>query len=189
MAGYSAKAQPYLDAIATGVFTNQGFRDWLLLGTLSEALYRDSRVLLEEQRNLRWRRRMTRQPFWANYHCGRDSACRCRIPGSVALESDAVFYLRNMSGKTLALHIEFKHKGEPLSYGQSEGYPLRAECFRSGLHHAHPYSLPHDDWATILFCDEGFLVDPRAANFQRAISHDEAGSKINALGGLVWPTS
>lgn len=189
MAGYSSKAQPYLDAIADGVFSSQDFRDWLVAGTPAAASYTGSFALFEEQRDLRWRKRTTKQPFWANYHCGRDGECVCRIDGSVALESDAVFYLRNTHRRTLALHIEFKHRGEPLRYGQSEGYALRAECFRSHFHHSHPYSLPHDDWTTIIFCDEGFLVDQRVTHFQHAISHQAAASKMMELTKLLWPVS
>src|SRR5690242_2529465 len=109
MHGYSAKAQSYLDAIAEGVFTSRLVRDWLISGTPFERSYFGSDALIDEQRDVRWYRKQTKQPFWANYHCGKDSACTCRIPGSKGLESDAVFFLRNNLSRVLAVHVEFKH--------------------------------------------------------------------------------
>jgi hypothetical protein len=92
MPAYSGKAQPYLDAIAASVFTSREVRNWLIKGTPAEANYVGSSVLTEEQRALRWRAKPTKQPFWANYWCGPDSRCSCRIDGSKGLESDAIFF-------------------------------------------------------------------------------------------------
>src|SRR4051794_6713664 len=134
MPAYSGKAQPYLDAIAGAVFASQGVRDWLIVGTPAEATYLGSNPLFEEQRNRRWIAGPTKQPFWANYWCGRDSSCTCRIVGSKGLESDAIFFLRNRANRVLAVHVEFKHNGESFGYGQPEAYPLRAACF-ANTHH------------------------------------------------------
>src|SRR5258705_9725512 len=120
MSAYSEKAQPYLDAIAASVFASQGVRDWLITGTPVEANYIGAGVLIDEQRALRWRKKRTLQPFWANYPCGRDMACTCRIGGSKALESDAIFFFRNIANRILAVHVEFKHAKEPFQFGQPE---------------------------------------------------------------------
>jgi hypothetical protein len=122
MSGYSAKAQPYLDAIAESIFTSNKVRDWLIKGISMEANYLGSDVLIAEQEAVRWARRRTKQPCWANYFCGLDSRCTCRIEGSKSLESDAIFFFRSKrlakkheddSSRVLAVHVEFKHAGEP----------------------------------------------------------------------------
>jgi hypothetical protein len=92
MPAYSGKAQPYLDAIAESVFTSQDVRDWMVAGTPMEANYAGSVALIDEQRAVRWRTKPTKQPFWANYWCGRNSRCTCRIEGSKAIESDAISF-------------------------------------------------------------------------------------------------
>jgi hypothetical protein len=53
MPGYSSKAQPYLDAIADGVFTSQEVRDWLISGTPAETSFSGATVLVDEQRVVR----------------------------------------------------------------------------------------------------------------------------------------
>lgn len=174
MDAYSSKAQPYLDAIASGVFTSQSVRDWLIKGTCFELTYIGSAALTNEHQAVR---RVMKQPFWANYWCGRDSRCTCRIEGSKALESDAIFFLRSSSNRTLAVHIEFKHVGEPFTFGQPEGYPLRAACF-AATHHERPTLNAHDDWITVLFCGAETLADDRVVNFQRVITHVEAAGMV-----------
>lgn len=177
MAGYSQKAQPYLDAIAEGVFMSRDVRDWLVRGTPVQAKYTGADVLIDEQRRVRWRKGTTRQPFWANYFCGRDSRCTCRVAGSRSLESDAIFFLKDNLRHVLAIHVEFKHRNEPFRFGQPEGYPLRAACFAK-THALRPTMNAHHDWVTVLFCDEQALSDPRLANFQRVITHAEARRAI-----------
>ena len=178
MPAYSSKAQPYLDAIANGVFTSGKVRDWLIRGTPVEADYLNSNVLVDEQRNVRWQRSRTKQPFWANYWCGRDSSCTCRIEGSKGLESDAIFFFRNLSKRVLAVHVEFKHANEAFGFGQPEAYPLRADCF-ARTYFKRPTINPHHDWTTVTFCGEGSLLDGRISYFQRAITHDEAAEMIS----------
>lgn len=177
MPAYSAKAQPYLDAIANSFFLKSQVRDWIIKGTPAEANYSDSDVLIDEQRSVRWRVKPTKQPFWANYWCGRDRRSSCRIEGSKGLESDAIFFLRNRSGRVLALHIEFKHKSEVFGYGQPEAYPLRAECFVR-THQERLTMNEHHDWATVIFCDASSLTDQRLIHFHRVITHDEAATMI-----------
>ncbi|MBK9082726.1 MAG: hypothetical protein IPL88_11935 [Rhizobiales bacterium] len=181
MGGYSDKAQPYLDAIAAAVFASAATRDWLIRGTPAAAAYAGAAILIEEQRAARWRRKPTKQPFWANYYCGR--ACVCRIEGSRSLESDAIFFLRNAAGRVLAAHVEFKRPRESFQPGQPEGYPLRAACF-ARTHTLRPTLNAHDDWATILICDEAARADPGSAHFQRVITHGEAARMIPG-----WPES
>jgi|GEM_PF-1347580 len=173
MPAYSGKAQPYLDAIAAGVFTSAAVRTWLLSGTQHEATYAGSNALVDEQRSARWKSKPTLQPFWANYWCGKDSACTCRIVGSKGLESDAIFFLRNAAGRTLAAHVEFKHSREKFGYGQPEAYPLRAACF-AATHSSRKTLNPHEDWMTVIFCGPEAISDPRLAAFQRVITHEEA---------------
>jgi hypothetical protein len=179
MPAYSGKAQPYLDAIAASVFTSQEVRNWLIKGTPAEANYVGSSVLTEEQRALRWRAKPTKQPFWANYWCGPDSRCSCRIDGSKGLESDAIFFFRNSSRRVLAVHVEFKHVNEAFSFGQPEAYPLRAACFAK-TYHERPTLTAHDDWTTIIFCGAELLSDKRLSYFQRIITHREAAQVIEA---------
>lgn len=173
MPAYSGKAQPYLDAIASNVFASNTARNWLIKDTPAAASYIDADVLVDEQRSVRWQSRPTKQPFWANYWCGLDSACTCRIEGSKGLESDAIFFFRNAAGHILAVHVEFKHPNEAFGFGQPEAYPLRAVCF-AATHSQRKTLNPHHDWATVLFCGAEALSDPRLVNFQRVITHREA---------------
>ena len=177
MPAYSGKAQPYLNAIAESVFTSQDVRDWLIRGTPVAATYAGSIALIDEQRTTRWRTKPTRQPFWANYWCGRDSRCTCRIAGSKGLESDAIFFFRNSSNRIPAAHIEFKHPNEKFGFGQPEAYPLRAACFVM-THHERPTVNAHHDWTTIIFCGPESLSDHRLSHFQRVITHGEAAKMI-----------
>ena len=179
MPAYSGKAQPYLNAIAESVFTSQEVRDWLIRGTPSEADYVGSRALIDEQRAVRWRTKQTKQPFWANYWCGRDSQCTCRIEGSKGLESDAIFFFQNSSNRVLAAHVEFKHPNEAFGFGQPEAYPLRAACF-ARTHRERPTLNAHHDWTTIIFCGAELFSDQRHSYFHRVITHDEAAKMIEA---------
>jgi hypothetical protein len=184
MSGYSAKAQPYLNAIADSVFTSQEVRDWLIKATPMEANYLGSDILIEEQEAVRWAKRQTKQPYWANYFCGLDSRCTCRIEGSKSLESDAIFFFRKRrpvgdSSRVLAVHVEFKHPREPFKLGQAEGYPLRAACFVKTQHERITLN-EHHDWTTVIFCGAESLRYQRRLldNFQRVITHDEAAVMI-----------
>lgn len=166
-----------MEAIAVGIFTSQDVRDWLVRGTPVELQYTGAGVFVDEQRAVRWKTKATRQPFWANYFCGRDDRCTCRISGSRSLESDAIFFLANGSGRVLAAHIEFKQRNEPFQFGQPEGYPLRAACFVKTQRKRRALNT-HDDWTTVLFCDEKTLSDSRISNFHRVITHAEAERMI-----------
>ncbi|WP_157959725.1 hypothetical protein [Devosia submarina] len=178
MASYSVKAQPFLDVIAFNVFAHQHVRDWLISGTPAAYAFTGSTVLIDEQRLVRWHARPTKQPFWANYFCGLDSRCTCRIAGSKSLESDAVFFFRNQGGSTLAVHVEFKHAGEAFRYGQPEGYPLRAACFAKTYDERKAVN-PHDAWTTVLFCGAETIEDPRLVYFDRVILHEQARAMMD----------
>ena len=67
-------------------------------------------------------------PFWANYWYEPCRSCDCRIDKSVSMEIDAIFFLRNAEGYTIAVHIEMKRDRKPLSIGQAEAYRPRAAC-------------------------------------------------------------
>lgn len=149
----------------------------MIKGTPSEVSYASPGVLIDEQRTVRWSRQRTKQPFWANYWCGRDSRCTCRIEGSKGLESDAIFFFRSKSDRILAVHVEFKHPNEAFGYGQPEAYPLRAACFVK-TYHERPTLNAHHDWATVIFCGAEAFPDRRLSNFQRVITHDEARRMI-----------
>lgn len=177
VAAYSQKAQPFLNAIADGIFTSVEVRNWLIAQTNAASSYKSAAILIEEQKAVRWHKKPTLQPFWANYHCGRDADCTCRIVGSKSLESDAIFFLQNGSGRILAVHIEFKHPKEPFGFGQPEGYPMRADCF-ARTHRERSTLNAHDDWITVIFCDEATLSDQRLSHFERVITHREAAAMI-----------
>jgi hypothetical protein len=183
MPAYSGKAQPYLNAIAASVFASQNVRDWLIKGTTAEANYTGCDVLVDEQRAVRWRVRPTKQPFWANYWCGRDSRCTCRIADSKGLESDAIFFFRNSLSRILAVHVEFKHPGERFGFGQPEAYPLRAACFVKTYQDRQTLNA-HHDWTTVIFCGSESASDARLSNFERIIYHAEAASNI-----IGYPTN
>ncbi|MDI9849980.1 hypothetical protein QM467_18230 [Rhodoblastus sp. 17X3] len=175
---YSAKAQPYLDAIAEGVFQSQKVRDWLIAGTPVESTYSGARILIDEQRNVRWSTKPTKQPFWANYWCGRESNCTCRPINTKRAESDAIFFLENQAtSRILAIHIEFKLVSELFAPGQPEAYPMRAACFAK-THESRPTLNAHHDWTTVLFCGPEKLTDPRLASFQRVITHGQAAQML-----------
>lgn len=177
MPAYSGKAQPFLDAIANSIFRSSEFRDWIIQGTSAAESYQGASVLHDEQRDVRWKKRQTKQPFWANYWCGLDSKCTCRIEGSKGLESDAIFFLRNTANRILAVHVEFKHSLEPFQFGQPDCYPLRAKCF-SETHSSRDTLNAHDDWITVLFCGDDALSDDGINNFCRVITHSDAAQKI-----------
>jgi len=170
MPAYSGKAQPYLDAIAENVFTSQVARNWLIEGTPAASDYSGAGVLIDEQRCVRWRTKPTKHFFWANYWCGLDSLCTCRIEGSKGLESDAIFFLKNKSDGILAIHVEFKHPNEAFGFGQPEAYPLRAACFAKTYSKRKTLNA-HQDWITVIFCGAEALSDSRLSHFQR-VSRD-----------------
>ena len=181
MVAYSGKAQPYLDAIADSFFNCDVFRNWVLEGTRAFGPYSNAKILSEEQKAIRWAGKPTKQPYWANYWCGRDRACTCRLEGSKSLESDAIFFLQNETGRTLAVHIEFKHAFEPFSYGQAEAYPLRAACFVK-THTQRRTLNAHHDWTSVLFCGDEALLDSRLQHFDKVVLHSAAKKMIRA-----WP--
>ena len=181
MPAYSEKAQPYLDAIACGVFSSEAVRNWLILGTSAQETYESARVLIDEQRAVRRASKPTKQPFWANYWCGKDTRCECRIDGSKGLESDAIFFFENLKGRRLAVHVEYKHPQESFGYGQAECYPLRAACFAK-THRQRKTLNAHDDWTTVIFCGDESLQDQRLRNFERIIPYSEAQQNLSG-----WP--
>ena len=168
----SSRAQPFLDAAAEVVFSSQTVRDWLVARTRHAQAYTGAKSLHREQERLR---PGTKQPFYCNYWCGKDSGCTCRIEGSRSLETDAMFFLEAGSGRRLGMHVEFKHAGEPLLPGQAEGYSLRAECWATRRIYDPRTVLPHDDWLTVIFCGDVETQEPAVAPFDRRIGHGEAG--------------
>ncbi len=166
----SPKAQPYLDAIAAAVFASQQVRDWLVAGTSLAQAYAGAKSLHEEQQRLR---PGTKQPFYCNYWCGKDSDCTCRVEGSRSLETDAMFFLEAVSGRRLGVHVEFKHPGESLGFGQAEGYPLRAACWADSGRCPRRV-VPHHDWLAAISCGDAEAHSGPVAPFDRRIGHGEA---------------
>jgi len=89
------------------------------------------------------------------------------------MEMDALFFLENLEGKRLAVHVERKRDGEALSIGQGEAYRPRAECYRD-QRRIRKGVLRHDHFIAVLFC--GAQTDTRLVRqyFDRVILHDSA---------------
>ena len=172
MPAYSWKAQPFLNAFANAMFKDSDFLPYVLDGTRHFSDYATGSVLHDEQRAVRWKRKPTKQPFWANYHCGKDTLCICRIDGSKGLESDAIFFVRSEVNRVLAIHLEFKRPSEPFEFGQAECYPLRAACF-AATHAERKAVNAHDDWMTVLLCGNADRGKPGTSHFDRVLSHDD----------------
>ena len=178
MAGYSNRAQPYLDAIARAAFAEARVRDWLLAGTRHAAGYAGAASPHTAQNALRPN---TKQPFYSNYWCGRDSRCTCRPAGSKGLETDMMLFLEAGSGRRLGLHPEFKAVGEKASFGQAEAYRMRVACWSGGSYR--PGSvMPHQDWACVIVCRRVEHPGAELAHFDRVIDHAEAAAMIPG-----WP--
>jgi len=84
-----------------------------------------------------------------------------------------MFFLRNLSGKTLAMHVELKRDREPLSIGQAEAYGPRAACYRD-KRRIRKGLLAHDDFITVLFCGSGTDIPVVERHFDRVILHAHA---------------
>lgn len=170
---YQMAAQPYLAAIARGVRDDAGSRTFLLEGTEYAQAYSAAEPLWSEQ----WKKRDPTNsmtcPFWSNYWYEPCQSCDCRIDNSVSMEIDAMFFLRNVAGKTMAVHIEMKRDREPLSIGQAEAYRPRAACFRD-RRRVRKTLLTHDHFVTVLFCGIGTDIPLVGQYFDRVISHDAA---------------
>jgi hypothetical protein len=172
---YQLAAQPYLAAIARGIRDEAACRAFLLEGTEYALAYAGS----EPPWRAQWKRRdptdSMKCPFWSNYWYEPCRSCDCRIDNSVSMEIDAIFFLQNVEGKTMALHIEMKRDREPLSIGQAEAYRPRAACFRD-QRRVRKTLLAHDHFVTVLFCGIGTDIPLVKRYFDRVILHDTARS-------------
>ena len=170
MSSYSSRAQPFLDAIANAAFAGPEIRNWLLAGTKAASRWPAPVSLHEHQHALRPN---TRQPFYSNYWCGKDSRCTCRPEGSRALETDMMLFFENEDGDRLAVHVEFKAPGEKLSFGQAEAYRMRAECWARGQYRPRSV-MPHQHLVTVIFCATAEHPAAELAFFDRVIAHADA---------------
>src|SRR6185437_15222908 len=165
---YQKQAQPYLAAIARVIKDSAASRAFLLQGTQYERSYAEAKPLWQEQ----WRKRDPLDamvcPFWSNYWYEPCPSCNCRIDNSVSMEIDAMFFMRNGDGKTLAVHVEMKRDREPLSLGQAEAYRPRAACYRDQRRERKGL-LPHDHFMTVLFCGAGTDIPAIEGFFDRVI--------------------
>jgi len=170
--GFQPEAQPYLDAIARWVRDKPAARSFLLETTKFAQDYAGAKLVWDEQ----WERRDPKKvmicPFWSNYWYQPCRYCDCRIENSVSMEIDAIFFLRSAE-KTLAVHIELKRDGEPLSVGQAEAYRPRAACYRD-QRRVRKTLLAHDEFITVLFCGLGTNILLAEQYFDRVILHEEA---------------
>lgn len=179
MSAYSARAQPYLDAVAAAAFGQQGVRDGLVSGTALADRYRGSASLHAQQAA---RRKPMRQPFYSTYWCGRDRACTCRVEGARGLETDMMLFVQAQDGRRLGISVEMKASGDRLRPGQAACYALRAACWCEGRT-GYSAIVPHDDWMTVILCPDADLGDGDVALFDRAIGHGAAAQRIAG-----WPT-
>lgn len=170
---YQLAAQPYLDAIARGVRDNPASRAFLLEGTEYAQAYADAEPLWKDQWEMRDPTDSMKGPFWSNYWYEPCPSCDCRIDKSVSMEIDALFFLRNSEGKSIAVHVEMKRDREPLSIGQAEAYRLRAACFRDQRRVRKTLPL-HDHFIAVLFCGIGTDVSRVERYFDRVILHTGA---------------
>lgn len=170
---YSIRAQPYLDAIARGIRDDPVARAFLFEGTDFAQAYAGAKPLWQQQWQARDPKNANKAPFWASYCCCACRSCDCGISESGAIEIDALFFLQNAEGKTLAVHIEMKRDRENLSPGQAEGYRPRAACYRDEGRERKGV-LPHNDFIVILFCGTGTDIASAKQHFDRVILHDEA---------------
>lgn len=177
-AAYGHRAQPMLDSLAQAAFGLGAVRDWLVAGTRVEGAYTGAASLHAAQAALR---PGTKQPFYCNYHCGRDAACTCRPPGSRGLETDLMLFLQGKGGRVLAVHVEYKHPGEALAHGQARAYPMRAACWCAGDYRPRRV-MAHDDWLTVILCDPARHGEADLAQFDRVVTHAEAAAHVPG-----WP--
>ena len=170
---YQLAVQPHLDAIARGVRDAPQARLFLLEGTEYAQEYKDVEVLWQDQWMKRDRANSMKGPFWANYFYKPCQSCDCRIDKSVSMEIDAIFFLRNAKGKTMAIHIEMKRDRESLSVGQAEAYRPRAACYRD-RRRLRKALLEHDHFVTVLFGGVGTDIPSAKQYFDRVILHADA---------------
>jgi hypothetical protein len=170
---YQPNAQPYLDAIARGLRHHAEVRAFLLKNTEFEQTYADAMPLWQEHWNARDPRDKLICPFWANISHDYCKLPQCRIADSNAVEIDALFFLQNAEGRTLAMHLEMKRDHEALSKGQAESYRIRAACCRD-KHFVRKGVLDHDHFITVLFYGSGTDTKKVEPHFDRVISHQEA---------------
>jgi hypothetical protein len=164
---YQLAAQPYLAAIALGMRDDSACLAFLLDGTTFSSTYLGARPLWLEQWKARDPENKMVCPFWSNYWYEPCRSCDCRIDNSVSMEIDAMFFVRNSSGQTLAIHIEMKRDREPLSHGQAEAYRPRPACFRDRRRFRKAV-LAHDHFLTVMFCGNSTDVHAAQQHFDRS---------------------
>jgi hypothetical protein len=170
---YQLRVQNYLDAIARGVRDSAASRAFLLQETEYHQLYVAAKPLWQEQWNERDRANSLKCPFWSNYWFNPCRSCDCCIGGSRSMEIDAIFFLQNGFGQSMAMHVEIKRDREPLSHGQAEAYRPRAACYRD-QRRARPGILGPDHFITVLVCGIGTDIRSAKGHFDRVILHQNA---------------
>ena len=169
---YQPRAQPYLDAFVDAMLHNQNARAELVRSTSLEREFSETTVPFKEQHASRDPSDKMKQPFWANYWSEPCARCDCRPPGSKTMEIDALIFLRNVSGKVLAVHVEFKADDERLSDDQARAYAPRAQCYLEGRK-SRKGVLRHDEFMTVLLHGAGDTVVDLAEHFTKCFTHSD----------------
>lgn len=171
---YSPIATHFLETICLAAFDSQGVRDWLVEATPKAAEFIGAASLHQEQAQ---RRGQMKGPFFTNYWWGEGVIGSCRPEGSKACEVDAMLFLAAPTGRRLAIHIEHKSAGERFSFGQAEAYPMRAERF-ADRRFCPRQLVPHDQWLTLVFCDDAEVGSESLSPFIRQIGHRAARTML-----------
>jgi hypothetical protein len=171
---YSPVATRFLEDICYAAFDSQRVRDWLVEGTSKAKEFSGAASLHREQAD---RRGAIKGPFFTNYWWGDGVIGSCRPEGSKACEVDAMLFLAAGTGGRLAIHMEHKSAGERFSFGQAEAYPMRAERF-ADRRFCPRQLVPHDQWLTLIFCDDAEVGSASLAPFRRQIGHAAVGKML-----------
>lgn len=171
---YSPVATGFLEHICLAAFDSQSVRDWLVEGTSKAEEFSGAASLHQEQSE---RRGAMKGPFFTNYWWGHRVIGLCRPEGSKACEVDAMLFLGAGTGGRLAIHIEHKSAGERFSFGQAEAYPMRAKRF-ADRRFCPRQLVPHDQWLTLVFCDDAEVGSASMAPFIRQIGHGAVGRML-----------
>ena len=173
MAAYSELELRYARPVANAILESGPFRHWLLAGTKHERDALTARPIGDIQGSVRSAR--LKNPYWFNYHCGKDSKCECKI--GTGIETDILLILDCDTKRSLGLHIEIKRPGESLGDGQSESYKRRAACWANPVTRP-KYVWPYQDFLTLLICGRELKPDKRLQSFDKVVFHDEVAQKI-----------
>ncbi len=184
MANYSPDEFLYARPVAQALLTDGVFRQWFLAETKFADRAYSALPLIDEPKTKRTTP-AARKWFWFNCFCG--AACECKV--ETGIETDILIIFRASDRSQFALHVEVKCPGKGLGGGQAESYPRRGRCwanYGADRPAAVPKWIPHhDDFATILLCDDCLKLDPRHVLFDDVILHRDLEQRISPYPDLV----